>query len=328
MQQLAAWNTMAVEGEEVFVIAIPLFHAYGMVVGLNYGVMLASCLVMVPDPRDTKDVLDNIQKYRATIFPGVPAMYNAINNHPDVLAGKYDLGSIKSCLSGSAPLLRETKEKFEEIIGGYLVEGYGLSEAPVATHCNPIKGENKVGSIGLPLPGVDCRVVDLDDGVTDLAQGEIGELLINGPQVMKGYHNLPTETSNALRDGWLYTGDIVYMDEDGYFFIVDRKKELIKPGGFQVWPREVEEVIQENPKVLEVGVAGIPDAKSGEAVKAWIVLKEGEELSLDEIREWCKERLAGYKVPKQVEFMDELPKSTVGKILRRELVRMHKELGE
>lgn len=328
MHQIGAWNTIDVEGEEVSVIAIPLFHAYGMVVGLNYGVMMASTLVMVPDPRNTKDVLDNLQKYRATIFPGVPAMYIAINNHPDVISGKYDLSSIKFCLSGSAALLRETKEQFEKITGGYLVEGYGLSEAPVATHSNPLKGENKVGSIGMPLPGVDCRVVDLDDGVTDLAQGEIGELLIKGPQVMKGYHNLPTETANALRDGWLYTGDIVYMDEDGYFFIVDRKKELIKPGGFQVWPREVEEVIQENPKVMEVGVAGIPDAKSGEAVKAWIVLKEGEEASLEEIRAWCKERLAGYKVPKQVVFMDELPKSTVGKILRRELVRLHKEAGE
>ena len=188
-----------------------------------------------------------------------------------------------------------------------------------------MQGKNLPGSIGLPLPGVDCRIVDLDDEVTDLAQGEIGELLIRGPHVMKGYHNMPSETANALRDGWLYTGDIVYMDEEGYFFIVDRKKELIKPGGFQVWPREVEEVIQEHPKVMEVGVAGIPDAKSGEAVKAWIVLKDGEESSLEEIREYCKQHLAAYKVPKQVEFLDELPKSTVGKILRRELVRLDKD---
>ncbi|MDH5507852.1 MAG: AMP-binding protein, partial [Anaerolineae bacterium] len=266
-----------------------------------------------------------LTKNKASFYPGVPAMYNAINNHPDVISGKYDLSTIKFCLSGSAPLLRETKERFEEITGGKLVEGYGLSEAPVATHSNPVDGENRTGSIGLPLPNVECRVVDLDDGVTDLPQGEIGELLIRGPMVMKGYHNMPTETANTLRDGWLYTGDIVYMDEDGFFYIVDRKKELIKPGGFQVWPREVEEVIQEFSKVLEVGVAGIPDASSGEAVKAWVVLKPGESATVEDIRAWCKERLAGYKVPKQIEFRDELPKSTVGKILRRELVRLHKE---
>ena len=325
MYQLAAWNTTDVEGEEITLMAIPLFHAYGMVVGMNQGVMRASTLVMVPDPRNTKDVLDTIQKYKATIFPGVPAMYNAINNFPDVIAGKYDLSSIKYCISGSAALLRETKDTFEELTGGSLVEGYGLSEAPVASLAGPLQGKNLPGSIGLPLPGVDCRIFDLDDEVTDLAQGEIGELLIRGPHVMKGYHNMPSETANALRDGWLYTGDIVYMDEEGYFFIVDRKKELIKPGGFQVWPREVEEVIQEHPKVMEVGVAGIPDAKSGEAVKAWIVLKDGEESSLEEIREYCKQHLAAYKVPKQVEFLDELPKSTVGKILRRELVRLDKD---
>lgn len=325
MNQLDAWNPYTEVGSEVIMMAIPLYHAYGMVVGLNYGVALAATLVMVPDPRNIKDVLDNMTKYKTTMFPGVPAIYNAINNHPDVLAGKYDISSVKFCLSGSAPLLRETKERFEELTGGALIEGYGLSEAPVATHANPIKGGSRIGSIGLPLPDVDCRVVDLDDAVTDLPQGEIGELLIKGPQVMKGYHNMPTETANTLRDGWLYTGDIVYMDEDGYFFIVDRKKELIKPGGFQVWPREVEEVIQEHPKVMEVGVAGIPDASSGEAVKAWVVLKPGEESDVDEIRSWCKEQLAGYKIPKQVEFRDELPKSTVGKILRRELVRLHKE---
>jgi len=323
--QINAWNHEGKDGEEVVLVAIPLYHAYGMVVGLLYGMMKGASMVMVPDPRDIKNVLKNIQKYKATIFPGVPALYNAINNHPDVLAGKYDLSSISFCISGSAALLRETKEKFEELTGGHLIEGYGLSEAPVATHCNPMTGVNKTGSIGLPLPGVECRIINLDDGVTVLKQGEVGELVLKGPQVMKGYHNMPTETKNALRDGWLFTGDIAYMDEEGYFFIVDRKKELIKPGGFQVWPREVEEVIQQNPKVREVGVAGIPDASSGEAVKAWVVLKDGQTATAEEIRAWCKEKLAGYKVPKQVEFMQELPKTTVGKILRRELVRAHKE---
>jgi long-chain acyl-CoA synthetase len=323
--QIDAWNPNALEGEEIFLMAIPLYHAYGMVVGLNYGVKLGAAFVMVPDPRDMLDVLENAVKYKATIYPGVPAMYNAINNHPDVLSGKYNLSTIKVCISGSAPLMRETKERFEEITGGKLSEGYGLSETPVATHCNPILGLNKTGSIGLPFPDVDAEIVDLDDGVTRLGTGEVGELVLKGPQVMKGYHNMPTETANAIRDGWLFTGDIAYMDEDGYFYIVDRKKELIKPGGFQVWPREVEEVISGNPAVLEVGVAGIPDPDSGEAVKAWVVVKPGQTLTAEEVIEWCKKDLAGYKVPKQVEFRDELPKTTVGKILRRELVKQHKE---
>lgn len=323
--QISAWIHSGREGEDTVLMAIPLYHAYGMVVGLNFGVKCGARLAMVPDPRDMQDVLNNAVKYKATIYPGVPAMYNAINNHPDVLSGKYDLSTISYCISGSAPLMRETKIKFEEITGGKLVEGYGLSEAPVATHCNPLDGENKTGSIGMPFPDMDCKIIDLDDGVTELAPGEIGELVLKGPLVMKGYHNMPTETSNALRDGWLYTGDIAYMDEDGYFFIVDRKKELIKPGGFQVWPREVEEVISNYPAVLEVGVGGIPDAESGEAVKAWVVLKSGQIATEEEIREFCKKDLAGYKVPKEIEFRNELPKTAVGKILRRELIKEHQE---
>jgi long-chain acyl-CoA synthetase len=307
-------------------MGIPLFHVYGMVAGMTFAIRTGASMVMVPNPRDLKDVLSNIQKYKATIFPGVPTLYNAINNHPDVIAGKYQLDSIKACISGSAPLMRETKDKFEALTGGKLVEGFGLSEAPTATHCNPLFGEVRAGSIGLPLPDVDARIVDLDDGVTVLQPGEVGELVIKGPQVFKGYHNMPTETTNTLRDGWLYTGDIARMDDDGYFYIVDRKKELIKPGGYQVWPREVEEAIMENPKVLEVGVAGVPDAYRGETVKAWVVLKPDQTATEEEIQEWCKERLAKFKVPTQVEFRQELPKTTVGKILRRELVREHKEM--
>ena len=327
--QIARWMTDAEEGKEVVLMGIPLFHVYGMVAGMNFGMALGATMVMVPNPRDLKDVLTNISKYKATIFPGVPTLYNAINNHPDVLAGKYDLSSIKACISGSAPLMRETKEKFEELTGGKVFEGYGLSEAPTATHCNPFDGENKTGSIGMPLPDVICKIVSLDDGETEMAVGEIGEIVLQGPQVMKGYHNMPTETTNALREWngstWLYTGDIARMDEDGYFYIVDRKKELIKPGGFQVWPREVEEAISDHPKVLEVGVAGIPDPYRGETVKAWVVVKPGETLTEDEIKEFAKEKLAKYKVPTHIEFRDELPKTTVGKILRRELVRQHKE---
>jgi len=328
--QIANWMTDLEIGKEVVLMAIPLFHVYGMVAGMNFGLATGASLVMVPNPRDLKDVLDNISKYRASIFPAVPTLYNAINNHPDVLAGKYDLSSIKACISGSAALMRETKEKFEALTGGKVSEGYGLSEAPTASHCNPLVGVNKTGSIGMPLPDVDCRIVDLDNGKTEMPIGEIGEIILKGPQVMHGYHNMPTETANSLREWkkgetWLYTGDIARMDEDGYFYIVDRKKELIKPGGYQVWPREVEEAISDHPKVLEVGVAGIPDPYRGETVKAWVVVKPGETLTVEEIREFSKEKLAKYKVPSHVEFRDELPKTTVGKILRRELVRQHKE---
>jgi long-chain acyl-CoA synthetase len=323
--QIRLWMPDAKDGEETVLMGIPLFHVYGMVAGLLFAIRTGAGMVMVPNPRDLKDVLENIQKYRTTIFPGVPTLYNALNNHPDVIAGKYKLDSIKACISGSAPLMRETKEKFEKLTGGKVFEGYGLSEAPTATHCNPLNGENRTGSIGLPLPSVDARIVDLDDGVTVLPPGEIGELVLKGPQVFKGYHNMPTETQNTLRDGWLYTGDIARMDEDGYFYIVDRKKELIKPGGYQVWPREVEEVTMEHPKVLDVGVAGIPDAYRGETVKAWVVLKPGESITEEELKAWCKENMAVYKVPTSIEFRSELPKTTVGKILRRELVREHKE---
>lgn len=328
--QIKSWMPGLEAGKEVVLMAIPLFHVYGMVAGMNFAMANGASMVMVPNARDLKDVLDNIAKYKATIFPGVPALYNGINNHPDVKAGKYDLSSIKACISGSAPLLRETKEQFEKLTGGKVFEGFGLSEAPTATHCNPLSGENKTGSIGMPLPDVECKIISLDDGETELQQGEIGEIVIHGPQVMKGYHNMPTETVNTLRtlsDGkvWLFTGDIARVDEDGYFYIVDRKKELIKPGGFQVWPREVEEVVAAHPKVMDVGVAGIPDPYRGETVKAWVVVKPGETLAEEELKAFCKERLAAYKVPTHYEFRAELPKTTVGKILRRELVRQHKE---
>jgi long-chain acyl-CoA synthetase len=310
-------------GEEIVLMAIPMFHVYGLVAGMTFGISSGATLVVQPDPRNTNEILGLIAKYKPSIYPGVPAMYNAINVHPDVVSGKADVSSIQACISGSAPLMRETKVRFEEQTGGKLVEGYGLSEAPTATHCNPVFGLNKEGSIGVPLPDVDARIISLDDEITVLGPGEVGELVVKGPQVMKGYHNMPTETANALREGWLYTGDIASMDEDGYFYIVDRKKELIKPSGYQVWPREVEEVISEHPGVLEVGVAGVPDAYRGETVKAWVVLKPDEPVTPDDIKAWCKEKMAVYKVPTQVELRDELPKTTVGKILRRELVRQH-----
>jgi len=328
--QFKSWLVTMKDGREILLMAIPMYHVYGMVAGLSYAINLGATMVIIPNARDIPDLLRNINKYHPTNFPGVPTLYNAINNHPDVRAGKINLKSIKVCISGSAPLLRETKEKFEQLSGGKVFEGYGLSEAPTATHINPLLGINKTGSIGLPIPDVESRIISLEDGETEMPPGEIGELVIRGPQVMKSYYNMLEETSNSLRrlkDGriWLFTGDIARMDEDGYFYIVDRKKELIKPGGFEVWPREVEEAIAAYPKVLEVGVAGIPDPYRGETVKAWIVLKPGEAATVDEIKAFCRERLAPYKVPTHYEFRKELPKTTVGKILRRELVRQHKE---
>ncbi len=318
--QFKAWMSTLEEEQETFLLALPVYHIYGMVCGMLLGMALRASMAILPDPRDIPALLSAIQTHRVTYFPAVPTLYNAINNHPDVAAGKVDLTSVKACISGSAPLLRQTKEKFERLTGGRICEGYGLSEAPTATHCNPLQGENRIGSIGLPLPDVEARIVSLDDGVSDLPVGEAGELVIRSPQVMVGYHNRPEETALALRDGWLYTGDIARMDADGYFYIVDRKKDLIKPGGMEVWPREVEEVIAAHPAVAEAAVAGIPDEYRGETVKAWVVVKPGETLDESEVRAWCRQRLAPFKIPTHVEFRDRLPRSTVGKVLKRILL--------
>lgn len=323
--QMHYWLVNTYEGQETVLMAIPLFHVYGMVCGMLYAIQLGAAMVLIHDPRNIPEVMRSIQEYKATVFHGVPNLFNAINGHPDAQAGIYDLTSIKACISGSAPLMRETKARFEALTGGKVCEGYGLSEAPTATHCNPVLGENRTGSIGLPLPDVDCRIVSLEDGTTQLPVGEVGELILRGPQVMKGYHQLPGETRIALRNGWLYTGDIARMDADGYFYLVDRKKEVIKPGGFQVWPREVEEIVASLPQVKEVGVAGVMDSQGSELVKAWVVLKPGENISPEEIQEHCRQHLVSYKVPTLIEFRGDLPRTTVGKILRRELVRQHTE---
>ena len=318
--QFKAWMSTLVEGEETFLLALPVYHIYGMVCGMLLGLALRASLVILPDPRDIPNLLSAIQNHHVTYFPAVPTLYNAINGAPDVAAGKVSLTSIKACISGSAPLMKETKEKFESLTGGRIVEGYGLSEAPTATHCNPVRGENRLGSVGLPLPDVDARIISLEDGSSEMPVGEAGELVIQSPQVMLGYHNMPRETEVALHNGWLFTGDIARMDSDGYFYIIDRKKELIKPGGMEVWPREVEEVISALPGVAEVAVAGIPDAYRGETVKAWVVLKPGSTLNDSDIQAWCRERLAPFKIPTHFEFRSELPRSAIGKILKRELV--------
>ena len=308
------------EGQEVVLAVIPLYHVYGMVLALNMGASIGANVILVEDPRDIDFILEEIEKHSVTFYPGVPSMYYAINQNQSVRDGKCNLTSIKACISGSAPLQPQIKEEFERLTGGRLVEGYGLSEAPTATHCNPLFGKNKSGSIGFPLPDVDCRVVDLETGLLDMTIGEPGELILKGPQIMKEYHNNPEENSLALRDGWLYTGDVVKMDEEGYFYIIDRKKSLIKVGGFQVWPNEIETVLNSNPKIKESAVGGIPDIEKGEKVIAWIVRKNDQELDADEILQWCKKFLVFYKLPSEIFFIDGIPRTGVGKILRRELI--------
>jgi long-chain acyl-CoA synthetase len=273
--------------------------------------------------------MGSIGKHRATLYPAVPTMYVAINTHSQVT--EFDLSSVRICISGAAPLPKEVQESFQDVTGGSLVEGYGLTETSPVTHGNPLS-RNKLGFIGIPWPDTDARIVDVETGEQEMDVGEIGELIIHGPQVMKGYWQRPTETANVLREHpdlgpglWLHTGDIARMDEEGYFQIVDRKKDMIICGGFNVYPRDVEEVLFEHPAVQEAGVIGLPDKYRGETVKAFVVLKEGMTASEQEIIDFCREHLAKYKVPTTVEFRTELPKSTVGKVLRRELTRQQAE---
>ena len=314
----------AVETEDISLTALPLYHSFAMTTCMNLDTLTGAAMLLIPNPRDLEDVLKNITKHKPTFYPGVPAMYVAINNYPDL--SKYDLSSIKSCVSGAAGLPPEVQKRFQELTGARLAEGYGLSEATPVTHANPIWGDNRVGTIGVPWPDTEVKIVDIETGEQVLGIGERGELCIRGPQVMKGYWNMPEETANTLREGWLYTGDIAVMDEDGYFKIVDRKKDMILgAGGFNIYPREIEDVLYEHPKVLEVAAAGIPVPGKGERVKAYVVLKEGETATEEEIIAFCRENLAPYKVPKFVEFRTELPKTIVGKILRRVLVEEDKK---
>lgn len=323
--QFNRWLVNTRPGEETVLVAIPAYHVYGMVLGMNLAVKMGARMVLVANPTDLDSLLAAIEKYQATVFPGVPNLYAAINHYPPVLEGKYDLSSIKACISGSATLPLRVKREFEALTHGHLVEGYGLSEAPTATHCNPVLGENKAGSIGLPLPNVSCKVVDMETGTREMPVGEIGELIVRSPQVMAGYHHNEAETAMVLREGWLFTGDIVRMDEDGYFYIVDRKKDVIKVGGFQVWPNEIEAVIGQHPKVREVAASGIVDENGAEFAKAWIVLREGETSTQEEIQAYCDRYLTSYKIPKAVEFVQSLPKTRVGKVLRRVLASEKRE---
>jgi long-chain acyl-CoA synthetase len=323
--QFKNWLVNLDDGKETYLIAIPLYHVYGLVLGLLLGIATGATLVLLQKPGDVDEMLHAITKYPVSYFPAVPSIFNLINNHPGVKRGDYKLNCIKACISGSAPLMEAVRENFEKLTGASLVEGYGLSEAPTATHCNPILGEKRAGSIGLPLPDVDCRIVSLANNQVEMPIGEEGELLIRGPQVMPGYFNHQEESSALLEGGWLRTGDIARMDAEGYFYLSGRSKDLIKVHGMQVWPTEVEQVLSEHPLIKECAVAGVPDEKSGERVKAWLVLQDGHEMALDNLRQYCQGKLAAYKIPVEISICASLPKTAVGKVLRRELVREHLE---
>jgi long-chain acyl-CoA synthetase len=318
--QCGAWMSwMAERGKEIFVGALPLQHIFGQTVTMNLAISWGASIICIINPRDVEGLLKTMNKLRPTMFPIVATMAIGIYSHPDV--GKYDITSLKLSIAGAMALPPEVTKRFEAATNSIIIEGYGLSEASPVTHANPLdKDKRKIGSIGLPMPSTYCKIVSLEDKSKDLPVGEVGELAIKGPQVMKGYHNRPDETADVFtKDGWLITGDIAKMDEEGWTYIVDRKKDLINASGYKVWPNEVEEILFEHPKVREAAVIGIPDETRGETVKAFIVLEEGQTSTRDEIRQFCKEKMAVYKVPTHVEFVDTLPKTMVGKVLRREL---------
>ena len=321
--QSAAPNPDFPSGADLRVLTVlPLFHVYGMTVCMNLGLARGGELILLPR-FEPAEVLETIKATQPTSFPGVPTMYVAINSVPN--AEEYGVGSIRFCNSGGAPMPLEVMEAFEQRFGATIIEGYGLSETSPVTHVNPATGLRKPGTIGIPVPDTDAEIVDIDTGTRVLPPGEPGELRIRGPQVMAGYWGMPEETADTMRDGWFYTGDIATMDEDGYFTIVDRKKDMILASGLNVYPREVEEVLYEHPAVLEAGVIGVPDPYRGESVKAYVVLKPGASATAEELEAYCREHLSAYKVPHAFEFRDTLPKSGVGKVLRRVLVEEERQ---
>jgi long-chain acyl-CoA synthetase len=325
VQQTLAFFPGFNRGENTLLGTLPFFHSFGLTTCMNISIWMGWTDVLIPRP-EPEALLEAVHKYKVNFFPAVPTMYVGVLNHPK--ASQYNLTSIKGCFSGAAPLPIEVIKEFESKTGSQICEGYGLSEtSPVAT-TNPFGGVTKVGSVGLPVPDTDIKIVDLIDGQKEMPVGESGEIIIKGPQVTSGYYKMPEETAIAIRDGWLYTGDIGKMDEDGYFYIVDRKKDMIIAGGYNIYPREIDEVLFEHPKILEACAVGIPDPYRGETVKAFVVLKPGETMTAEEVIKYCQEKLAKYKVPKMVEFMTSLPKSGVGKILRKELRAMEMAKGK
>ncbi len=320
IQQIEAWFPGFDKGGEIMLGALPIFHVFGMSVSMNFAIRMGWTNVLVPKPQP-EPLLEAISKFKVTFAPLVPTMYIGMLDHPDI--ENTDLTSVKGCFSGSAPLPLDIINRFQEKTGSVIVEGFGLTESTPVTHINPFNGVRKQGSIGLPISETECRIVDLDDNSKEMPVGETGELLIRGPQVMKGYLGKPEETRKTItRDGFLCTGDIAKMDEDGYFYIVDRIKDMIISGGYNVYPRDIDEVLFEHPKILEACCIGIPHKKRGEAIKAFVTLKEGEEMTDKEVIDYCRTKLATYKLPTVVEFAKELPKSNVGKILRKDLRKM------
>ncbi|MDR7446583.1 MAG: long-chain fatty acid--CoA ligase [Armatimonadota bacterium] len=313
--QAASWDPQLRPGQEVALAALPLFHSYGMTSVLNFSMWLGATVVLVPR-FDPKLVLDAVRRHRPTLFHGVPTMYIALLNTPELK--RVSFRSVRAGISGAMGLPREVQRQWEAVTGGRLVEGYGLTEASPVTHCNPLYGVRKEGSIGIPVPDTDARVVDPETGAP-LPPGEVGELEVRGPQVMRGYLNRPDETAQVLHDGWLRTGDMARMDEDGFFYIVDRKKEMINVGGLKVFPREVEEVLYRHPAVREAAAIGVPDPVRGEVVKAFVALKEGQHATEHELVEFCRQHLAPHRVPRAVEVRPQLPKTLIGKVLRRAL---------
>ena len=316
VQHIRRWFPGFNDGEEVLLGALPFFHVFGLSTAMNFCIYAGWGNILIPKPQP-EPLLEAMSKFKPTFAPLVPTMFIGLLNHPGF--DKADLTSIKGCFSGSAPLPVEVIRDFEGKTGSTIVEGFGMTESSPVTHINPFIGERKVGSIGLPISDTECRIVDLNDGETDMPLGESGELLVRGPQVMKGYWNNPEATAETLTDGWLHTGDIAKMDEDGYFYIVDRKKDMIISGGYNVYPRDIEEVFFEHPKVLEAAALGVPHPKRGEQVKVFVVLKEGETGTEEEFLAYCKDKLAAYKLPTMIEFRDDLPKTNVGKVLKKDL---------
>jgi long-chain acyl-CoA synthetase len=322
--QLAAWAPETELGRERILGVLPLFHVFAVSTVLSYGVRVGATLILLPR-FDLDQVLKTIDRKKPTMLPGVPTMYNAISSHKHI--DRYDLSSIKLCLSGGAPLPMEIKQMFESKAGCAIFEGYGLTEAPV-THCSPFSGLQKEGSFGVPFPGTNIEIVSIEDGETVLPPGERGEICLSGPQVMKGYWRRPDETATALRNGRLHTGDIGYLDEDGYGFIVDRLKDMIICSGFNVYPRVVEEALYEHPDIVEAAVCGVSDDYRGETVKAYVVKRDGTALDEAKLLAFLKDKISPIEMPKIVEFRDELPKSAVGKILKKELLREERERAE
>ena len=317
VQQVRSWFPTFEEGEEIMLGALPFFHVFGLTTAMNFAIYMGWEDILVPKPQP-EPLLETIGKFKPTFAPLVPTMYIGILNHPKI--DSTSMTSIKGCFSGSAPLPVEVIRDFENRTGAVIVEGYGLTESSPVTHINPFAGgKRKVGSIGLPIPDTECRIIDLADNKSELPVGESGELVLKGPQVMAGYWNNPEATSESLTDGWLHTGDIALMDEEGYFYIVDRKKDMIISGGFNVYPRDIEEVFFEHPKVQEATAIGVPHPTRGETAKVFVVLKEGETATQEELIAFCQEKLAKFKWPTEVEFRDELPKTNVGKVLKKEL---------